>query len=98
VDNGDFFVKIHVRSKHNDFEWILVSVYGAAQDTRKPEFLSKLVRLCNTESLPFLLAGDFNILRKPGEKNNDNFNPRWHFTFNVIIENLNIREIALYIG
>jgi hypothetical protein len=95
VENGDFCVKIHVRSKHDGFEWILVSVYGAAQDTRKPEFLSELVRLCDTENLPILVAGDFNILRKPEEKSSDNFNPRWPFMFNAIIESLNLREIVL---
>jgi hypothetical protein len=51
VENGDFCVMIHVRSKPDGFEWILVTVYGAAQDRRKPEFLSELVRLCNTETL-----------------------------------------------
>jgi hypothetical protein len=30
VDNGDF--KLDIRSKYDDFEWILVSLYGAAQD------------------------------------------------------------------
>jgi hypothetical protein len=70
-------------------------VYGAAQDARKSEFLSELVRICDTESLPILLAGDFNIFRKPEEKSNDNFSPRWPFMFNAIIENLNLREIAL---
>jgi hypothetical protein len=95
VENGEFCVKIHVRSKHDGFEWILVSVYGAAQDTRKPEFLSELVRLCDTENLPILVAGDFNILRKPEEKSSDNFNPRWTFMFNAIIESLNLGEIVL---
>jgi hypothetical protein len=95
VEHGDFCVKIHVRSKQDGFEWIFVSVYGAAQDARKPEFLSELVRICDTESLPILLAGDFNILRSPEEKSNDAFNPRWPFMFNAIIESLNLREIVL---
>jgi hypothetical protein len=30
VDNGDF--KLDIRSKYDGFEWILVSLYGAAQD------------------------------------------------------------------
>jgi hypothetical protein len=42
-----------------------------------------------------LLACDFNILRRPEEKSNDNFNPRWTFVFNAVIENLNLREIVL---
>jgi hypothetical protein len=83
VDNGDFCVKFHARCKHDGFEWILVSVYGAEQNTHKPEFL---VRVCDTESLPILLAGDFNILPKPEEKSNDNFNPRWPFMFKTVIE------------
>jgi hypothetical protein len=70
-------------------------VYGAAQDKNKYEFLAELVRTCESETIPLLLAGDFSILRKPEDKSNDNFNPRWPFIFNAIIENLNLREIAL---
>jgi hypothetical protein len=72
-----------------------VPVYGAAQDKNKHEFLAELVRTCEVETIPMLLAGYFNILRKPEEKSNDNFNPRWPFIFNAIIENLNLREIAM---
>jgi exonuclease III len=95
VDNGDFCVKLTLKSKSDGVEWVLVPVYGAAQDALKHEFLSELVRLCEAETLPMLLAGDFNILRRPEEKSNDNYNPRWPFIFNAIIESLNLREIAL---
>jgi hypothetical protein len=37
VQNGDFCVKLYLHSKQDGFEWILVSVYGAAQDSRKLE-------------------------------------------------------------
>jgi endonuclease/exonuclease/phosphatase family metal-dependent hydrolase len=95
VDNGDFCVKLNIKSKLDGFEWILVPVYGAAQDNYKAEFLSELVRLCEVETLPLLLAGDFNILRRGEDKSNNNFNPHWPFVFNAIIENLNLKEIAL---
>jgi hypothetical protein len=62
VDNGDFCVKLHIRSKLDGFEWVLVPVYGAAQDAHKAEFLSELVRMCETETLPTLLADNFDIL------------------------------------
>jgi hypothetical protein len=42
-----------------------------------------------------LVGGDFNIIRKREEKNNDNVKARWTFVFNAIIEYLNLREIAL---
>jgi hypothetical protein len=37
----------------------------------------------------------FNILRWREEKSNDNFNPRWPFVFNSMIENFDLREIVL---
>jgi hypothetical protein len=67
------------------------SFYGAAQDSLKYLFLSELVRMCESEPLPMLLGGDFNILRKHEEKSNDNYNPHWPFVFNVIIESLDLR-------
>jgi hypothetical protein len=95
VSTGDFCVKLHIKCKRDGFEWILVPVYGAAQDMHKAEFLSELVRTCESETLPMLVGGDFNIIRKKEEKNNDNFKARWPFVFNAIIEHLNLREIAL---
>jgi hypothetical protein len=41
VDNGDFCVKLHIKSKTDGFEWILVPIYGAAQDAHKADFLSE---------------------------------------------------------
>jgi hypothetical protein len=95
VANDDLCVKPRIKSKLDGFEWILVPVYGAVQDNHKAEFLAELVRLCEVETLPILLAGDFNILRRREDKSNNNSNPHWPFVFNEIIENLNLREIAL---
>jgi hypothetical protein len=92
---GDRCVKFHLVTKSDNFEWSLVVVYGAAQDAQKGEFLAEFVRLCENEPLPLLVGGDFNIIRRQEEKNNDNFNARWPFIFNAIIESLDLREIAL---
>jgi hypothetical protein len=62
VNTGDFCVKLHLKSKNDGFEWVFIPVYGAAQDTFKHLFLSELVRMCESELLPMLLGGDFNIL------------------------------------
>src|SRR6266540_4912302 len=95
VDVGDFSVKLHLRCKNDGFEWVLILVYGASQDSHKPEFLSELVRMCESEPLPMLVGGGFNIIRRREEKSNDNFNARWPSIFNAIIDTLNLREIAL---
>ena len=68
VDVGDFCVKLYVKSKSDGFEWVLVSVYGAAQDDKKHLLLSEFVRMCENEPLPLLAGGDFNIIRNPKEK------------------------------
>jgi hypothetical protein len=46
-------------------------------------------------SIPSLIGGNFNILRRKEDKNNDNFKPHRPFVFNAIIESLNLQEIAL---
>jgi hypothetical protein len=95
VINGDFCVKFHLKIKRDNFEWALVAVYGAAQDRHKPSFLAELVRICENERLPLMVGGDFNIIRRKEEKNNENFYARWPFIFNAIIESLDLREIVL---
>ena len=72
-----------------------MAVYGVAQPELKPDFLADLVRICGEERLPILVRGDFNIIMRRGEKNNDNYYGRWSFMFNAIIESLNLREIDL---
>jgi hypothetical protein len=94
VDSGDFCIKFHLRSK-DGFEWNFVVIYGAAQEANKKPFLAELVRICENSALPMLVGGDFNIIRRPHEKNKDNFNAHWPFVFNAIIESLNLREIVL---
>ena len=95
VSHGDRCVKFKLRSKSDGFEWSLVSVYGAAQDDKRHEFLAELARICDNDSQPMLVGGDFNIIRRKEDKNNDNFDPRWPFMFNAIIKSLDLREIAL---
>jgi hypothetical protein len=51
-----------------------------------------MVQMRSHGLLPILIGGDFNILRNPSEKNNDNFDHRWPFLFNSVIDGLNLRE------
>jgi hypothetical protein len=51
--------------------------------------------VCSKETLPIIIGGDFNIIRNPGEKNNESYNDRWPFLFNVVIGTLNLRELEM---
>lgn len=55
----------------------------------------ELVQTCAKENFPFLFGGDFNIIRNLHEKNNDTYDDRWPFLFNVVIDSLNLRELEL---
>jgi len=95
IVEGEFFIKFHLNNKQDDFKWILMVVYGPAQEDFKSVFLSELVRTCQQNTLPTLIGGDFNIMRHIKEKNKDNFNPRWPFLFNAVIDSFDLREIEL---
>jgi hypothetical protein len=71
IVEGGFYIKFHIYDKVDKFKWILMAVYGLAQDEFKIVFLSELVRACQQNPLPMLIGGDFNILRNSKEKNND---------------------------
>jgi hypothetical protein len=92
---GNHCVKFHLSSKLDKFEWYLVIVYGAAQDAQKGECLAEFVRMCDDVALPLLVGGDYNIIHRQEEKNNDNFNARWPFIFNAIIESSDLRKLVL---
>jgi hypothetical protein len=67
IDEGDFYVKFWLRNKNDNFQWVLVAVYGAAQPEFKEIFLTELVHACIKENLPIVLGGDFNIIRCPAQ-------------------------------
>jgi hypothetical protein len=93
IDERDYYVKFHLCNKANSFKWVLVVVYSPAQDNQKESFLVELVNMCSHESLPLMIGGDFNIMRRSEEKNNDRFNNRWPFLFNDVIDGLNLWEL-----
>jgi len=57
IVEGEFFIKFHLRNKNDDFKWILMAVYGPAQDDFKSAFLSELVRTCQQNPWPTLIGG-----------------------------------------
>jgi hypothetical protein len=79
IDEGDYYIKFHLCNKSDEFKWVLVLVYGPAQDEHKESFLAELVNMCIHENLPLIMGDDYNIQRHPSEKNNDHYHARWPF-------------------
>ena len=69
IEDGDFHIKFVLKNKVDGFRWALLFVYGAVQEEHKEHFLSELARACTSYGdLPFLVGGDFNIIRNQSEK------------------------------
>jgi hypothetical protein len=92
---GDFHVKLHIRNKAYNFTWSLVSVYGAAQEEYKADFLWELVKLAKDNPYPIIIGGDFNFIRLPFEKSKGWFDDHWPFLFNAVIDSLDPREVSM---
>jgi exonuclease III len=95
ISEGDFYVKFTLRCKANDFKFVLYAVYGPAQCPNKGAFLSELANSCSKESLPYIVGGDFNIMRSPEEKSSGEFDPKWPTLFNAVIESLDLKEMVM---
>jgi exonuclease III len=95
IEEGEFLIRFKLRHKEHDFKFNLISVYGPAQVDQKANFLSELVWVYSKDTIRIIIGGDFNIIRRPDEKNNDNYNDRWPFMFNAVIDSLNLRELEL---
>ena len=95
ISEGDFYIKFTLRNKEDGFKWVLYAVYGPAQQKNKESFLAEIANSCSRETLPFIMGGDFNIMRRPEDNNTDNFNPKWPNIFNQVIEVLDLKEIEM---
>ena len=88
-----YILLINVFDKHNQVPWTVCTVYGAAHEDQKREFLVELAEVCSRIHGPYIVGGDFNILRHCGEKNKNWRNSPHVDMFNAIIYSLNLIEI-----
>jgi hypothetical protein len=82
-----------VTGKQENYTWEVINVYGPVQIERKTAFLKELTnKISNTED-PFLIGGDFNMIRFPWEKSTDNTNNTWMDNFNNFIRDNSVKEM-----
>ncbi|KAG2590773.1 hypothetical protein PVAP13_5NG412800, partial [Panicum virgatum] len=95
---GEFMSQMHLWDKQLKVKWNLITVYGAARDERKDTFLSKLVSFCSRNRDPFIIWGDFNLVRFPSEKNKPMVVGRFTNCFNAIISAYELIDIHMTNG
>ena len=70
-------------------------VYGAAHDKKRDKFLDELTSCCGNIKTPYVIGGDFNILRDSSDKNKPLHRSQHMDRFNNIIHSLSLREIHM---
>lgn len=92
---GNFSIQATIFDVKIKKVWALVVVYGAAHDDKKNDFLEELVSVCSHIQVPYVVGGDFNILREIEEKNKNMHKSPYVDKFNAIINSLSLREIHM---
>jgi hypothetical protein len=76
-------------------EWWLTVVYGPQLDVDKAEFLAKLTNFRAVRSGPWCLCGDFNMIYRACDKNNDRLDRRSMRRFQTFLNSAQLEEIFL---
>lgn len=90
-----YSVSARVRLLSNDSEMLLTTVNGPFQDEDKPAFLAELHELRSRRTGPWLLNGDFNLIYRAEDKNNDRLNRRLMGQFRCFLNEAALKEIHL---
>lgn len=85
----DFF------SRYNEVSWTLLNVYGPCTPEGKKEFISWLKSIEIQQGEDWIFLGDFNLYRKPENRNRPGADISKMFLFNSFISLLDLTEIPL---
>jgi exonuclease III len=88
---------ISPRLRHNSGGeyWWLTLVYGPSDDVDKPNFLTELHELRLVCSGPWLLCGNFNMIYKAEDKNNNRLDRRLMGRFRRFLNDTTLKEVHL---
>ena len=95
ADIRSFSVTTTLTAALSDLTFTLTNVYAPSDHQQTPEFLDELREIAGIVTGPWIIAGDFNLIRTPDEKNNDNFNAHLAEIFNLAIHDLSLVELPL---
>ena len=65
---GKHILQLNLWDKIHKVKWNFLNVYGAPHDENKGDFLTELASFCSSSLEPFIIGGDFNLIRFSTEK------------------------------
>jgi hypothetical protein len=95
IRRDHFNLTTTLQSYLSDLVLVITNVYAPSDHSPTPAFLSEFESLGPLFHLPWLVVGDFNLVRDPSDKNNGVFNPVLADSFNNSIRNLSLFKLPL---
>jgi hypothetical protein len=96
VFQNNFAISVEFSSVHSNDSWILTSVYGPCDNEGKEAFMNWFENIQMPEHVDWLVIGDFNLYRKPEDRNRPGGNVADMLLFNIAISALGVVEIPLH--
>ena len=92
---GEHMILMNLWDNKKKCRWSIITVYGPVHENMKSSFLAEMASFCNSVDGPYIIGGDFNILRHCRERNKPCILPHTSEMFNVVIHSLALREIHM---
>jgi exonuclease III len=90
-----YTLTIALRTHLSPSEIWVTNVYAPTEHTLKQSFLDELKSIAPTTAIPWIILGDFNLMRFSTDKNNNNFRQTEADSFNNTINSLSLIELPL---
>lgn len=96
IFQNSFAITIKFSAKHNNDSWLLTNIYGPCTHEGKRNFLQWFKHYTAAVDDNWVVVGDFNLLRKPDNRNKPGGNVNEMLLFNEAINALGLVELPLY--
>jgi len=95
IYNNEFRISVEFSSNLNACDWVLTNVYGPCTTFGKILFVNWLKNIDMPDEVDWLLHGDFNLLRRPSDRNKSGGDVNEMFSFSEAISALGVVELPL---
>jgi hypothetical protein len=94
--SNEYAISIQFTSKFSNDSRLLTTVYAPWTTIGKRDFLNWFREIQMPEEIDWLIVGDFNLMRRPEDKNREGDDVNEMFLFNEAINRLSLIELPLH--
>lgn len=96
IFSNEYAISVELTSKLNNESWLLTTVYAPCTPAGKRTFLEWFRNIQMPPEIDWLIVGDFNLIRKPEDRNKEGADVQEMFLFNDAISKLGLTELPLH--